>query len=87
MRVRRQPRPVAVYFKDVQRSPFRTLRKALRDCLPAWTGLGLCFVRGSVLEIVMDLKQEDRLRATLRMMRISEIPNFDITSTTEKPQA
>lgn len=87
MRTRMLPKPVAAYFKNVRRGPIGTLRKALRDCLPAWALLGLCFVGGSVLEIITNQRQKDRLTATLRMMGISEIPNFDITSLTKKPQA
>lgn len=73
-----KPTPTVVYFKNVRRGPVGRIRTALRECLPSWAILGLDFVGASVLEIVMDGKLKHRTVATLRMMGIMEIKDFDI---------
>lgn len=78
LRFRVEPVPEAVYFKNLRRGPIGSLRRALRKCLPAWAILGLSFVGGSILEIVTDRRQRDRLVTTMKIMGIIEVPNFVI---------
>lgn len=83
--IQNQPDPVGVYFKNDRRGPIGILRRALRESLPAWALLGIGFVGGSVLEVVTDRRMKPRLIATLHLMGILELPNFDIfTNATKK---
>lgn len=73
-----RPTTIAVYFSKVRRGLVGRIRKALRECPPSWTTLRLGFVGSLVLEVVMDGKVKDRTVATLKMIVIMEINDFDI---------
>lgn len=78
IRVRNEPEPIAVYFKNFTRGPLGILRKALRECVPECTTFGVCFVGGFTLEIITDARQENCLTLTLKIMGITEVSNFDV---------
>lgn len=73
-----EPKVEAVYFKNIVRAPIGRVRAALRESLPSWALLGLSFVGGSVLEILTDKRLKPRLVATLKVMNVIEINDFDI---------
>lgn len=72
------PIAVAVYFEVVKHGPAGLTRKALPVSLPTWAVLGISFVGGPGLEIIMDKKLKDRLVATMNIMKKQELSNFDI---------
>lgn len=73
-----EPKPVALYFKNVRRGLLELIRSSLRECLLSWAILGLDFNGTSVLEISLDERLKDRTVATLKMIGIMVIQNFDI---------
>lgn len=85
-RVRMELRPTAACFKNVQRGPIGVIRRTLSECFPMWSILGLCFMGGSILEVVTNIRQKNRLTATLKIMGIVEVPDFDIAKATKKRQ-
>lgn len=86
IRTIRQPKPMAVYFKNNRRGQIGTIRRALRESLPLWALLGIGFVEGSVMEIITDTNLKERLIATLKLMGIAEIPGFDILDDTTRSE-
>lgn len=81
-------RPIAVYFKNARRVPHSLIRQALHASLPSWAMLRLDFIGSSVLEVSMDEKLKDRAVATLKMMRIAMIPNFNaLDASVSRPRA
>lgn len=70
LKERDEPKPTAMYFKNIRRGPVGLVRKALIHSFPTWTLLGLSFIGGSVLEIITDVRLRNRLVATLNIMRI-----------------
>lgn len=73
-----EPKPCALYFKNIRRGPLGAIRHALRECLPSWALLGLDFVGSSILELVTGQNLKHRVIATMRMMGIEEIKDFDV---------
>lgn len=78
MRVQPEHRPTEVYFKAIRKGPSGILRRALSKCLPSWAVLGLCFVGGSILKVIADVRHIHRLTGTLKVMEIIEVHKFDI---------
>lgn len=68
-----------VYLQNVRRGPAGMLRKALRECLPGWAAMGLSFAGDSILEDTTDRNLMGRLIATLKVMGIVVITDFDIS--------
>lgn len=73
-----EPRPTALYFKNVRRGPLGVIRKALRECLPTWALLGLDFVGNSIMEVVTDDRLKARVIATMKLMGILNVPDLDV---------
>lgn len=78
-----EPQPTAAYFKNIKRGPIGTIRKALREWLPRWALLRISFIGGSVVESITDWRVKDRLVATLEMMNITEVKDFNIFDNTK----
>lgn len=76
-----EPRPMAVYFKNIRRGHPGVIRAVIREYLPSWALLGLHFIGSSVLEIVTDERLKDRTISTLKIIGITQIPNFDNLAT------
>ena len=74
-----EPKPVAVYFRNIKRARLGQVRKALRQMFThPWAVLGLCFVGKSVLEIVCHEGLVDQLVAKLRIIGATHLRKFDI---------
>lgn len=78
LRATQEPKPVALYFKNVKRGPLGMVRKALRECLPSWALLGLDFVGNSIMEVVTDNQLAARVITTMKMIGIIHVPTFDV---------
>lgn len=79
-----EPQPTGVYSKNVIRGPIGALHRALSERLPKWAILGLCFVGGSIKEVVTNVRQKDRLIATVKILGIVVSLSFDIARATKK---
>lgn len=77
-RVHLVPDPVGVYFKNMHRGSIGVIHQTLRECLPNWALLGISFVSASVMEVVTDRSLNQRLFATLVMIGVKELQNYDI---------
>lgn len=69
---------VVVYVRNIKKGPIGAIRNALRHNLPIWALLGLRFIGGSVLEIIKDARQKPRLVATLQVIGVREIKEFNV---------
>ena len=80
-----EPKPVAVYFRNIKRARLGQVRKALRQMFThPWAVLGLCFVGKSVLEIVCHEGLVDQLVAKLRIIGATHLRKFDIFGDNQK---
>ena len=75
-----KPDPEAVYFGGIPRGPIGKLRRALRNALPKWAILSICFIGDSVTEILCHKALVQRLIATLKFMKFRHLKNYDPTS-------
>lgn len=75
-----------VILQSVRRGPIGTLRKAQKKCLPGRDNLDLCLVSRSIFEVESDVRLKHRLRTTLKVMRIIDVPNFDVAIAEKKRQ-
>lgn len=73
-----EPRPTAIYFRNVRRGLLGMIQKAIREFLPSLALLGLDFIGSSVLEVITDAGLVERTGATLKLMEIVQIPNVYI---------
>lgn len=76
-----EPKPTALFLKNVRRGPLGVMSKALRIRLPSWALLGIDFVGSSILEVITDKRLEGRVKATLKIMGIIYVPNLVGVST------
>lgn len=54
------------------------MRRALSDCLRSWPLLRIDLVGSSVLENVTDINLRDRIVATMSVMGIDAVKDFDV---------
>ena len=74
-----EPKPTALYFRNIKRARLGQVRKALRQMFThPWAVLGLSFIGQSVIEIVCHFGLRDQVIAKLRLLGASHIRNFDV---------
>ena len=74
-----EPKPVALYFRNIKRARIGQVRKALRQIFNhPWAVLGLSFIGNSVLEIVCHKGLTDQIIAKLRIIGATHLKKFDI---------
>ena len=74
-----EPKPVALYFRNIKRARIGQVRKALRQIFNhPWAVLGLSFIGNSVLEIVCHEGLTDQIIAKLRIIGAMHLKKFDI---------
>lgn len=71
-------RPVALYFKNVKRSPSRGDCKARREWQSSWKLLQSNFVGNTIVEVIPDCKLVARVVAAVRFMGVKKVQYFDI---------
>lgn len=73
-----EQKTVPVYFKNVRCEPLDFIRYTILESLQSWAILELDFVGALVLEIVLVENLKERTVATLRMLAIAVVTNFNI---------
>ena len=74
-----EPKPVALYFRNIKRAPLGHVRKALRQMFGhPWATLGLSFIGHSVLEIICHSGLVNEIVAKLRIVGAMHLKKFDI---------
>ena len=74
-----EPKPTAVYFRNIKRSRLGQVRKALKQMFThPWAILGLSFIGKSVIEIVCHQGLADQVVAKLRLIGATHIKNMDV---------
>ena len=74
-----QPKPTALYFRNIRRARLGQVRKALRQMFThPWAVLGLSFIGKSVVEIVCHESLVDQVVAKLRLVGASHIKNLNV---------
>lgn len=82
-----EPRPTALYFRNIRRARLGQVRSALRCMFPhPWAVLGLSFIGQSILEIVCHTGLADQIVAKLRVIGALHLKNFDIFGDNLKKQ-
>lgn len=69
---------VPVYFRTVWRGSISPIRQALKECSATWALTGMSFVGASVLEILTNRMLKEGLIATMTLIGINQVRNFDI---------
>lgn len=70
VRVVKEPHPIAVYVRNIGKTPIRDIRNALRQSLPSWALLRPSFIGGSLLEIIVHVRQNPRLVVKLPVIGV-----------------
>ena len=74
-----QPKPTALYFRNIRRARLGQVRKALRQMFThPWAILGLSFIGKSVIEIVCHEALVNQIVAKLRLTGASHIKSMDV---------
>lgn len=74
-----EPKPTALYFRNLKRARLGHVRKALRQMFNhPWAVLGLSFIGKSVIEIVCHEGLVDQIVAKLRLIGATHIKNMNI---------
>ena len=74
-----QPKPTALYFRNIRRARLGQVRKALRQMFThPWAILGLSFIGKSVVEIVCHEALVNQIIAKLRLVGASHIRNMNV---------
>ena len=74
-----QPKPTALYFRNIKRARLGQVRKALRQMFTnPWAVLGLSFIGKSVIEILCHEGLVDQVVGKLRLIGATHIRNMDI---------
>lgn len=74
-----EPKPTALYFRNIKRARLGQVRKALRQMFShPWAVLGLSFIGQSVVEIVCHTGLCDQVIAKLRLIGAAHIRNLDV---------
>ena len=74
-----EPKPIALYFRNIKRTRLGQVRKALRQIFThPWAVLGLSFLGQSVIEIVCHSGLCDQVIAKLRLIGAAHIRNLNV---------
>ena len=74
-----EPKPTALYFRNIRRARLGQVRKALRQMFThPWAVLGLSFIGQSVIEIVCHEALVHQVVGKLRLIGASHIKNMDV---------
>lgn len=78
---RREPIPATAYFAGVERGRISHFKQCLLEngSLPRWSLLGISFIGASLVEIVCHAPLLDRLIATMKILGVTHLANFDPT--------
>lgn len=81
---KQDPKPTAMYFKNLRRGALGAVHWDLRECLPGLALPGIDFVGNSIMEVKTDEKLKRRVEVLLIMTVISLVPAFAVLESEQK---
>lgn len=84
LRVTIEAKTVAVYFENIKSDPIGGIQNALTLSLPGWALLALGLLGSFVLKVISYIRLKQPIFATLSLLCIVDIPQFEIYAVTKK---